>query len=83
MARTRGKCPHCGDVFLTVHKPRWAWCSRAREVIAKEGEVNERLTQKFIRMHIADCLDRKLEREYGCTSPLAQWAGDNVGWRMR
>jgi len=83
MPRTRGQCPHCGETFLTVHYPRYAYCYRAREVVAKEGDVNERLTLKFKTLHIEACLDKKLANEYGSTSPLSMWAANNVGWRMR
>lgn len=83
MPRSRGKCPHCGDTFLTVHKPKWAWCSRAREVIAKEGEIDERLTKRFIQAHIESCLDKRLEREYGSSAPLSMWLGHSQWWRFR
>lgn len=81
---TRGKCPHCEEVFLVQHHIRWAWCSHVREVVPKPGAIDERYTARLINQHIEWCLDNRLEREYGSLDPLGLWAAaSGTGWRSR
>lgn len=77
MPRVYKKCPHCGVNFLRQHRSRWQWkWSFHEQSVTRQYTLDRewapKLTERRYQLHVQECLEKRLEIEYGSSKPLRE-----------